>query len=343
MQYRINARRVRTDALALAALATWALTTSSVAAPEVGFRQAAQSDTTLTMLAVNSGVSIENGASTRTLRLAEGSWMQAIERIDNDGWVATGSDDRLSGRRLIVKVDFGRGIRNLPSPPQRHGSLAWWPLPIVHRSELVGLVWLEGNQIDRLSVLGARWLDDSWSTPVVISPPGVGSQAGLSATVLAGGSWLLAWTRWDGEDDEIVWSLGDGDRFSRPALVAGGNAVADILPSVLAEGRGALIAWSQEQGNRYALQMARFDGRKWQPIDTPHTAAVAPQLVRRGEATWLSLWANDARGSEWVLSRIDGDRLSTVDRVRGSSARPAVVSSDDGAPRLRSAGPGGRR
>lgn len=307
-----------------------------VAAPEVGFRQAAESDTPLTMLATAGGIAIQNGASTKTLRLAEGSWMQAIERIGSDGWVATGSDDRATGRALLIKVDDGRGVKTLPPPPQRNGGIAWWPLPMVHRSELVGLVWLEGERMDRLAVLGARWLGDGWSKPTVISPPAAGSQAGLTATVLADGAWLLAWTRWDGEDDEVVWSLGDGSRFGRPAGIIAANAVADILPNVLAEGRGAVIAWSQERGNQYTLQMARFDGRKWQLLAVPASPAVAPQLVRSGGEAWLSTWSNDAQRSEWVLSRLDGDRLVTVDRASGATPRPAVVAPAGAAPRLKS-------
>lgn len=291
------------------------------------------------MLAGNAGVTIQDGNSRRNLRLAEGTWMQAIERLGEAGWIATGTDDRLTGRSLLLKIKNGSRIKTLAAPSRSRGSIAWWPLPMVHRSELVGLVWFEGDRMDRLAVVGSRWLGDGWAQPVVISPPGVGSQAGLTATVLADGSWLQAWTRWDGEDDEVVWSLGDGKRFSRPAPVNPGNAVADILPSVLADGRGAIIAWSQEQANRYILQMARFDGRRWKPIEVPDSNAVGPQMVRRGGSTWLSAWTNDDSGrSAWVLSRLQGDKLLPVDRIDGASPRPAIDATAGGKTRLRSVG-----
>lgn len=320
--------------------------TTALAAPEVGFRQAAESETPLTMLARGAGLTIQDGNSRRNLRLADGAWMQAIERLGERGWIATGTSDRLTGRSLLLKIKNGSRVRTLTAPGQDRGSIAWWPLPMVHRSELVGLVWFEGDRMDRLAVVASRWLGDGWAQPAVISPPGVGSQAGLTATVLADGSWMLAWTRWDGEDDEVVWSLGDGKRFSRPLPVHPGNAVADILPSVLADGRGAIIAWSQERSNRYVLQMARFDGRGWRPIDLPASSAVGPQMVRRGGSPWLSVWINDHSGhSAWVLSRLQGDKLVPVDRVDGAAPRPGITSIDGGAPKLRSVGtpPGGAR
>lgn len=333
--------------------ATWTAATlcalsaaTALAAPEVGFRQAVESETPLTMLARGAGVTIQDGNSRRNLRLADGVWMQAIERLGERGWIATGTSDRLTGRSLLLKIKKGSRVRTLTAPSQDRGSIAWWPLPMVHRSELVGLVWFEGDRMDRLAVVGSRWLGDGWAQPEVISPPGVGSQAGLTATVLADGSWMLAWTRWDGEDDEVVWSLGDGKRFSRPAPVHPGNAVADILPSVLADGRGAIIAWSQERSNRYVLQMARFDGRGWRPIDVAASSAVGPQMVRRGGSPWLNVWTNDdSERSAWVLSRLQGDKLLPVDRVDGASPRPAIDATAGGKPRLRAVDttPGGAR
>ncbi len=307
------------------------------AAPEIGFRQANDSATPLTMLATDSGVSIRNNDRTQNLHLAGSTWMQSIERLGSDGWIAAGTDGRLNGRTLLLKTSDGA----LPAPPTRPGAISWWPLPVVHRAELVGLVWLEGDRLDRLSVMGARRTGNprtgnAWSTPVVISPAGVGSQVGLSVAVLNNGAWLLAWTRFDGEDDEVVWSTGDGKRFSRPLPIARGNAVADIQPSVLADGNGALAAWSQESGNRYVLRMARFDGRGWHPVTTPPTAAVAPRLVRRDGSALLSMWTTAGGSPEWRLTRVGSGALTTIDRVDGSGPRPAVAAASEGAARLTS-------
>lgn len=315
------------------------LAAAASAAPEIGFRQASDSATPLTMLATESGVRIQNGTRTQNLRLADSSWMQSIERVGVDGWVATGTDGRLNGRKLLIKTNAG----DLPAPRVQSGAIAWWPLPVVRGSELVGLVWFEGHRLDRLAVVAARWTGDAWSNSVIVSPAGIGSQAGLTVTVLKNGAWLLAWTRFDGEDDEVMWSTGDGNRFSRPLAISRGNSVADIQPSVLADGNGALIAWSQESGNRYVLKMARFDGRSWAPLVAPATTAVAPRLIRRDDTPHLSMWTMAARGSEWLLARVGGNNnLTTIDRVAGSTPRPAVSAASEGAARLTSL-PGAQR
>ena len=325
-----NRSPARCCAAMFIAVISFGMAAGAYAAPEIGFRQASDSATPLTMLATESGVRIQNGAQTQSLRLADSSWMQSIERLGSDGWVATGTDGRLNGRRLLIKTDAG----DLPAPGVQSGAIAWWPVPVVHRSELVGLVWLEGPRLDRLAVVASRWTGDHWSAPVVVSPTGVGSQAGLAVTALNNGAWLLTWTRFDGEDDEVVWSTGDGRRFSRPLAIAGGNSVADIQPSVLADGNGALAAWSQESGNRYVLKMARFDGRSWHLLDAPPTAAVAPQLVRRDGSALVSMWTYANGGSEWRLARVDNAALTTIDRTDGTSPRPAIAGSAQGDTRL---------
>lgn len=325
---------------------SFAVLTSGAAAlaSDIGFRQATHSETPLTLRPVTGGVDISDRGKTKRVSLAADSWMQAIERVGSSGWVVTGTSARLDGRDLVVKVSLGSGVKTLPSPRAGQGPLAWWPLPIVHRSELLGLVWLEGARLDRLAVVAARWQGDAWSQPVVVSPPGPGSQTGLTATVLRDGTWLLAWTRFDGEDDEIVWSTGDGRGFGGAVLLGRGNSVADIQPDLLADGNGALIAWSREQAGRYILRMARFDGRSWSEMEVEPMTAVAPKLRpgRGGGAPWLSLWTVENGAPSWLLARPAGARLAVVQRVDGARPRPAVRTTEGTEPRFAGV-PRGRR
>ncbi len=306
---------------------------SDLAAAEIGFRQAAQSKTPLTMLAVDHGVEIQNDSQTLRIPLSSSTWMQAIERLgstassaqDDSGWIATGTTEYARGRRITLKASTGGGTQTLPSPPSVNGSIAWWPLPIVHHAQLVGLAWLEGDRLDRLAVVAASWNQGQWSQPVVVSPTGIGSQAGLAATVLDNGTWILAWTRFDGQDDEVVWASGDGFKFRRPTPLHRGNGVADILPSLAANGNQATAAWSREDGDRYILEMTHFDGQRWSKVNLDPVTAVGPQLHQKDDQLLISLWTQRGGHSTWALAKLTQRKLTILDSTDASQARPAVL------------------
>jgi len=317
---------------------------SSVIGAEIGYRQAAQSDTPLFMLAVEGGIEIRDNGQLEHIALSEGAWMQAIERLGTElsagaaassvksatGWVVTGTQTSKTGRTLMVTVSNGTENQLLTTPKLSLGSLAWWPLPIVQRSRLIGLVWLEGDRLDRLAVVAARWQGDRWTSPVVVSPVGVGSQAGLTATVLEDGTWLLAWTRFDGQDDEIMWASGDGTKFRRPTPLHRGNALADILPSLVAVGNTATVAWSREGQDSYLLQIAEFDGKSWNQINLAPMTAVAPQLHRRDKSVLISLWTHTGLEPRWALAKVHQHALTFIDSLAGEQSRPAVASTQTG-------------
>ncbi|HXT50156.1 MAG TPA: hypothetical protein VN811_03885, partial [Thermoanaerobaculia bacterium] len=174
------------------------------------------------------------------------------------GWLAVGSKIVTGGRELVLWSGGdgkGDGLTpplplTLPAPPGRVGAVRAFPVPLLRDGELVGLAWLEGEAADRFAVRAAAWDGGEWSEPQSVAPPGPGSQLALTGTVLADGSWLLAWSAFDGEDDEVVWSLRRGNgRWSAPAPVAAGNAVPDVTPTVRADGDGALLAWTRYDGN----------------------------------------------------------------------------------------------
>ncbi len=136
----------------------------------------------------------------------------------------------------------------LPAPPGQVGVDRRSPVLLVRKETLLGIAWLEGDTASSLSVRAAAWDGDAWQDVETVSAPGPGSQTGLTGTVLADGSWLLAWSAVDGEDDEIVWSRRAGDRWTPVRPVSENNHVPDVTPVLTAAGTGALLAWSRYDG-----------------------------------------------------------------------------------------------
>lgn len=171
-------------------------------------------------------------------------------------------------------------LEGLPEPPWSAGPRAE-PLPLVGPDgELAGLAWLEGDDPARLEVRFAAWNGTSWGPAETVAGPGPGSQMALAATVLADGSPLLLWSAFDGEDDEVLWSLGGGGSWSEPRRLGADDRVPDITPAVRRDhrggrGTGALAAWSEyaatgaaaDPGGGYRVMVSRLE-------------------VRGSEATW---------------------------------------------------------
>jgi len=209
-----------------------------------------------------------------------------------------------------------------------------FPLPLLRDGELAGMAWLEGEAADRFAVRASAWDGREWTAPVTVAPPGAGSQLALTGAVLADGSWLLAWSAFDGEDDEVMWSVrrqlpSNRGRWSAPAAVAAGNQVPDITPALRTDGDGALLAWSRYDGNDYRLVLARFAGRRWQPAEW---AAGAGTVQPRWEGETLTF--RDAAAGTWVAARVDAaDRLRATDTA-AAPAEPRPAATRGGEPRL---------
>jgi len=171
----------------------------------------------------------------------------------------------------------------LPAPPAA-AALSRESLPLIADGRLEGMVWLEGDSTRTLAVRYARWTGAAWEAPQTVSPPGPGSQLALAAARLADGTWMLAWSAFDGHDDEIVWSrqanaggIGGIGRWSRPQRVTADNDVPDITPALTATPDGVLLAWSRfdpEEGG-YQVVTARFRAGRW---EAPRAAAPVGSL-----------------------------------------------------------------
>ena len=178
--------------------------------------------------------------------------------------MAAGSaPDASGGRRLFLLRGDDRASRPLARAPGQAGRQRRGPVLLVDGGRLAGLAWLEGDDDRSFSVRAALWTGQRWQAPERVSFPGPGSQLALTGAVLADGSWLLAWSAFDGHDDEIVWSRRAGSAWQPVKRLYPDNSVPDITPALAATADGgALIAWSRFDGHGYALRMARFPRRR---------------------------------------------------------------------------------
>ena len=260
----------------------------------------------------------------RSFRVRRGErWLGFFEFAG--GWVAAGIRPRTETLDLSLVADLGRGPRRLRPPLDRQGALRTGPTPVVYSAGLAGLVWLEGDEMRRLSVRAAAFENGSFAEVVTVSEPLAGSQTGLSVTVLEDGSWLLVWSRFDGQDDEIYWALRSAaGLWTTPRRLAADNAVPDVTPHVMAHGSGAVIAWSQLR-NEYEVVTARFDTRSW---STPHSLGIAgtisPAFRRLGNDDYLLV--RNAWPAGWTAFHLDASgRPSHFAVVARESPRPPVL------------------
>lgn len=184
---------------------------------------------------------------------------------------------------------------------------------------LRGMAWLEGERPDGLELRAARFEGGRWLEPVVVSPRGAGSQLALSGAALADGSWLLVWSAFDGEDDEILWSRLAEGRWSPPQPVAANNAVPDVTPALGLLPGGVFAAWSRYDGNDYRLTLARFDGQGWsEPEVVGPRGSHHPSFEKVRETTFLLYRTAVPRG--WSIAELDAEgkslRQTRIDTLR---------------------------
>ncbi|HEV7784263.1 MAG TPA: hypothetical protein VGQ28_02935 [Thermoanaerobaculia bacterium] len=204
------------------------------------------------------------GGGTLSLSLPERAEVSSLAATDG-GWVAAGSFPDAAGRqRLFLRTGDDKSFRELSEPFGQASSQRRGPVLLVDGGRLAGLAWLEGDGIRSLAVRAAAWNGKRWQAPQVVSHPGPGSQLALTGAVLADGSWLLAWSAFNGTADEIAWSQKVGTSWLPVSRVSTPNPVPNITPALTATaGGGALIAWSRFDGHGYQMRMARFEHGAW--------------------------------------------------------------------------------
>jgi len=256
-----------------------------------------------------------------------------------DGWVAAGSFPDAAGRqRLFLLTGDDKGSRSLPEPPGQPPQIPQQrraPVLLVDGGRLAGLAWLEGDGLRTLAVRAAAWNGRRWQAAQWVSHPGPGSQLALTGAVLADGSWLLAWSAFDGTADEIVWSQRVGAGWLPVRRLSAPNAVPDITPALTAIGGGALIAWSRYDGHGYQLRMARFERGEWRD---EHAAGPSGSLYPAflGGPDHPRLLYLEAAAKSWSVLDLDGTgRVQAKASLASPSLSRPVVDSVGGGVRLR--------
>lgn len=260
--------------------------------------------------------------------LPEGAELTAVAGAGG-AWVAAGTRPvGASGRREILVVVEREGTAvPLPPPPGGAAPFRQEPVPLAEGDRLAGLAWLEGNDPWRLALRFAPWEGEGWGAVETVSARGPGSQLGLAAASLANGSWLLAWSAADGEDDEILWAVRSPDgAWSRPRRAAADNAVPDVTPALAAAGAGALLAWSRYDGEGYTVVVSRWRGGAWSaPRPAAESGSIFPTLEpSEGGARLLF---RTAVPDGWGFAQLDA-----AGRVR---RRAAVATTEHERPRAR--------
>jgi hypothetical protein len=252
------------------------------------------------------------------------------------GWLAAGYHPSGDGTELFLIERRDGSMERLPVPQVEGATLSNQPIAMIQDGTLAGLVWAAGSDMRSLEIWAAEWLHGKWGEPELVAAKGPGSQVAPRAVVLEDGSWLVVWAAFDGEDDEIVWSLRGQGEWTKPARVAADNAVPDITPQLLAIDRGALVAWSWYDGNDYRMKTARFTAGEWtNPGSFGAKGSVYPSVVQTDDgglllyktvepATWTVL-AFDRQGvaqRRAVVAEDSEDRpVLAIDEGRGALLR----------------------
>lgn len=279
------------------------------------------------------------GAELTAVAGAGGRWFAAGTRPVN------GAESR---REILLVSERGGVAVPLPPPAGNGARLRQEPLPVTVGDRLAGLVWLEGEDSGRFAVRYAAWNGEGWGETETVSGRGPGSQVGLAAAHLADGSLVLAWSAFDGEDNEILWARrSPKGAWSRPLRLAADNEVPDLLPALLPSGDGALLAWNRYDGEGYEVVTARLRGGAWSaPRPAAPSGSVFPTLEPAAGGGARLLYRTAIPGG-WGLAQLDAagralrratitdvadvaDAADVANAAGSDRERPIAVTGPDG-------------
>ncbi|MCB1056222.1 MAG: hypothetical protein KDD11_12045 [Acidobacteria bacterium] len=213
-----------------------------------------------------------------------------------------------------------------PVPASRH-SLERFPVPLVAGGELVALAWLEGDGERSLAVRAALRDGDGWAEPVTVSPPGPGSQVALTGVALGAGDFLLAWSAFDGEDDEIAWSRFTDGAWTEPRALHGGNGIPDVTPALAVVDGVPTAVWSRYTPAGYTLYGARWQGDGWVEMGPVADAGTLfPTFAETSGGPLLTY--RRAVPRSWAVARVAPGGAALETAVSEATTRPVPLSAD---------------
>ena len=277
------------------------------------------------------------GGRTR-LPLLQGEKVADFAETDH-GWIVAGTRTAEEDQNLfVIRQDGSRRVR-LPDPGGEPSPFRLAPVILQRHQDLDGLAWLAGDNLRSLAVHFAGSGSDGWEEAQIISPPGPGSQTGLTGATLSDGSRLLVWSAFDGEDDELLWSRWDGRSWTAPRRLAANNSTPDITPHIIATQGGAMLTWSRFESGQYRLKLARYSAGVWRMLPAPGPiGSISPRFLEYNGT--LHLIYRLPWPAAWTVADLDdrgGVRRQAVLR-ESASERPALTSSGARAVSLRFAG-----
>ena len=307
-----------------------ALTTGTATAFAEGSLKAARGEILLTGADGQSFVQPPSGERVE-LPLPKGSRVTDFRSVSEDWLVAAVS--RADGEPKLELL-HGRAatVAPLPSPAVEPVAELAEPMFLADRHGFQALVWLAGNGDDKVAVKAARWLAGGWGATETVSPPG--TQIALATAILADGTWLVVWSAFDGQDDEIVWSRFEQGVWSEPRPIAENNAVPDVTPSLHATADGALAAWSRYDGNDYRVNVARFDGEGWSKPMVAGPAGSIDPMFSAGDEPYVIY--RHAAPPGWAVLALDaaGDVVREAGLPAAEWRRPHLANVSDQGARL---------
>ena len=264
------------------------------------------------------------------VQVGQAAEFNSLRAVADRWWLAGTYRAADRSRRLFVLDGKGVSYRSLPAPPGQSARTRSQPVIVAAGSRVEGIVWLEGDSPRALRPYASSFDGERFLAPEEVAGPAEGSQTSLTATVLADGSWLVAWSRFDGRDDDVVWSRRAGATWSPPLRVLGDNDVPDITPALAPTSAGALLAWSRYDGNDYRLTLARFEDGTFTAEQTIGEAgALYPSWS--GSLSSPRLLYLEASPRKWRLIELDESGLArrsasveTTDTERPLVFRPST-------------------
>jgi hypothetical protein len=287
---------------------------------------------------------VSDGAETRfgmvkggeiQVELPPGATIRDLEPTA-DGWLAAGHLPSTGGTELLLIEGSKDGADLLPVPERTSGRYRGQPVILLEDQRLVGLAWAEGNGAREFEIWASVWQDGEWGGSELVSPKGPGSQVAPVGAVLEDGSWLLVWTAFDGNDDEIMASRRIGGHWTLPGPIHSVNEVFDHSPDVVAVKGGALVVWSWYDGNDYRMKSARWLDGLWQEGEVfGGKGSSDPGLTRSGDS--ILLLYQSVVPASWTVMELDGAgvpvRAAAV--PEGTNDRPMLLVEESGDHRLR--------